>query len=74
MKLSRQCDNTFQVITPVTYSIQTPNQTLKQSNQTHIFKYFIESQLYLEVTQFIPTSHLVKAIAALKRRRSIRKP
>lgn len=31
-----------------------------------IFKYFIESQLYLEVPQFIPTSHLIKAIAALK--------
>ena len=31
-----------------------------------IFKYFIESRLYLEVPQFIPTSHLVKAIAALK--------
>ena len=31
-----------------------------------IFKYFIDSQLYLEVPQFIPDSHLIKAIAALK--------
>ena len=31
-----------------------------------IFKYFIDSQLYDEVPQFIPDTHLFKAIAALK--------
>ena len=42
-----------------------PNPTIYKLKQD-IFKYFIDSQLYLEVPQFVPTQHLVNAIAALK--------
>ena len=59
-----------------THSQQNDNLAIKaeQSNpnpkiyslKKDILKYFIESQLYLEVPQFIPATHLIKAIAALK--------